>query len=200
MADLAPRRWSGQRAGAVAPGDGARPRAACSPHGQRRRERGLQCPAPAPGRGPPAPRAARGGGRGLQRPAAAPGRGPPAPHTGTREGRQGQQHPGGARGRGRALAQQRERRLRTGRGNHRLQAPGPPHARALAQRAVCAHWNCITPPSVVIVAACLAKGSRGRHRPQAQCDGWRGCGLGGDGEEERESDGREKGRASVAGQ
>ena len=30
MADLAPRRWSGQRAGAAAPGGGARPRAACS--------------------------------------------------------------------------------------------------------------------------------------------------------------------------
>ena len=38
MADLAPRRWSGQRAGAAAPGGGARPRDACSPRGQRRRE------------------------------------------------------------------------------------------------------------------------------------------------------------------
>jgi len=68
MPDLAPRRWSGQRAGAAVPGGGARPRAACSPRGQRRR------------------------GQGLQRPAAAPGRGPPAPHAGTGGGRQGQQH------------------------------------------------------------------------------------------------------------
>ena len=35
MSDLAPRRSSGQRAGAAAPGGGARPRAACSPRGER---------------------------------------------------------------------------------------------------------------------------------------------------------------------
>ncbi|KAJ1276596.1 hypothetical protein BS78_05G226700 [Paspalum vaginatum] len=36
--------------------------------------------------------------------------------------------------------------------------------------AVCAHWNCVAPPPAV-VAACPAKGGRGRRRPPAQCGG-----------------------------
>jgi hypothetical protein len=39
-----------------------------------------------------------------------------------------------------------------------------------ASAAVCAHWNCVAPPPAV-VAACPAKGGRGRRRPQAQCRG-----------------------------
>ncbi|XP_051181324.1 uncharacterized protein [Lolium perenne] len=39
--------------------------------------------------------------------------------------------------------------------------------------AVCAHWNCVSPPPAV-VAACPAKGGRGRRRPPAQCGGRRG--------------------------
>ena len=39
--------------------------------------------------------------------------------------------------------------------------------------AVCAHWNCVAPPPAV-VAACPAKGGRGRRRPPAQCGGRRG--------------------------
>ncbi|XBJ14556.1 hypothetical protein VPH35_006584 [Triticum aestivum] len=39
--------------------------------------------------------------------------------------------------------------------------------------AVCAHWNCVAPPQTV-VAACPAKGGRGRRRPPAQCGGRRG--------------------------
>ncbi|CAN6381925.1 unnamed protein product [Urochloa humidicola] len=42
-----------------------------------------------------------------------------------------------------------------------------------ASAAVCAHWNCVAPPAAV-VAACPAKGGRGRRRPQAQCGGRRG--------------------------
>ena len=42
-----------------------------------------------------------------------------------------------------------------------------------ASAAVCAHWNCVAPPPAV-VAACPAKGGRGRRRPQAQCGGRRG--------------------------
>uniref|UniRef100_A0A453HW98 Leucine-rich repeat-containing N-terminal plant-type domain-containing protein n=2 Tax=Aegilops tauschii subsp. strangulata TaxID=200361 RepID=A0A453HW98_AEGTS len=38
---------------------------------------------------------------------------------------------------------------------------------------VCAHWNCVAPPPTV-VAACPAKGGRGRRRPPAQCGGRRG--------------------------
>ncbi|XP_062197955.1 probable LRR receptor-like serine/threonine-protein kinase At4g36180 [Phragmites australis] len=39
--------------------------------------------------------------------------------------------------------------------------------------AVCAHWNCVAPPAAV-VAACPAKGGRGRRRPPAQCGGRNG--------------------------
>jgi hypothetical protein len=39
-----------------------------------------------------------------------------------------------------------------------------------ASAAVCAHWNCVAPPPAV-VAACPAKGGRGRRRPQTQCRG-----------------------------
>ncbi|TVU23869.1 hypothetical protein EJB05_26253, partial [Eragrostis curvula] len=42
-----------------------------------------------------------------------------------------------------------------------------------ASAAVCAHWNCVAPPPAV-VAACPAKGGRGRRRPPAQCGGHRG--------------------------
>ena len=42
-----------------------------------------------------------------------------------------------------------------------------------ASAAVCAHWNCAAPPPAV-VAACPAKGGRGRRRPQTQCRGRRG--------------------------
>ncbi|CAO2146438.1 unnamed protein product [Urochloa humidicola] len=42
-----------------------------------------------------------------------------------------------------------------------------------ASAAVCAHWNCVAPPAAV-VAACPAKGGRGRRRPPAQCGGRRG--------------------------
>jgi hypothetical protein len=42
-----------------------------------------------------------------------------------------------------------------------------------ASAAVCAHWNCVAPPPAV-VAACPAKGGRGRRRPQAQCGGRKG--------------------------
>ncbi|CAN6373294.1 unnamed protein product [Urochloa humidicola] len=41
-----------------------------------------------------------------------------------------------------------------------------------ASAAVCAHWNCVAPPPAV-VAACPAKGGRGRRRPPAQCGGRR---------------------------
>ncbi|KAL6654333.1 hypothetical protein ACP70R_007798 [Stipagrostis hirtigluma subsp. patula] len=42
-----------------------------------------------------------------------------------------------------------------------------------ASAAVCAHLNCVSPPPAV-VAACPAKGGRGRRRPPAQCGGRRG--------------------------
>ncbi|KQJ87526.1 hypothetical protein BRADI_4g11651v3 [Brachypodium distachyon] len=42
-----------------------------------------------------------------------------------------------------------------------------------SRAAVCAHWNCVAPPAGV-VAACPAKGGRGRRRPPAQCGGRRG--------------------------
>ncbi|KAK3120622.1 hypothetical protein QOZ80_9AG0691030 [Eleusine coracana subsp. coracana] len=42
-----------------------------------------------------------------------------------------------------------------------------------ASAAVCAHLNCVAPPPAV-VAACPAKGGRGRRRPPAQCGGHRG--------------------------
>lgn len=42
-----------------------------------------------------------------------------------------------------------------------------------ASAAVCAHYNCVAPPPAV-VAACPAKGGRGRRRPPAQCGGRRG--------------------------
>ncbi|KAE8767705.1 LRR receptor-like serine/threonine-protein kinase ERECTA [Hordeum vulgare] len=42
-----------------------------------------------------------------------------------------------------------------------------------ASAEVCAHWNCVAPPPTV-VAACPAKGGRGRRRPPAQCGGRRG--------------------------
>jgi hypothetical protein len=43
-----------------------------------------------------------------------------------------------------------------------------------ASAAVCAHYNCVAPPPAV-VAACPAKGGRGRRRPPAQCGGHRGA-------------------------